>query len=508
MTESYSLSTQDRAQLADLGIEPAEIGRQLDLFRQPPPPAEIHAPCRVGEGVIRIPEDQQPHYIERWLSFADRKSLAKFVPASGAATRMFRDLTTIEDRQTLDQLRQGLASASPNFAFRQELIDRLELDGDNLESSNDTKALHDAASYLLDRAGLGYRDLPKGLIPFHQYPSGARTALAEHLWEGTPYLAGTGSNCRFHFTVTADHEQSFRDHVETDRLPLKQELGVDIEVEFSNQSPATDTIAVDLANLPIRQDDGSLLLRPAGHGALLENLQLVDADVAILKNIDNVSHQRLHGLSIHWKQVLIGYFAELQEKTFTLLSNLEERPDSAQAVSEALDFLHSRFALRAPSRLAESDFETQRRFACRTLDRPTRVCGVVENIGEPGGGPFWVRDGDGGISGQIIEGAQVDTGSSTQTEIWNSSTHFNPVDLVCGLRDRRGKPYQLAEFVDPATAFVTEKSYQGRPLKALERPGLWNGSMARWNTAFVEVPLATFTPVKTVFDLLRPEHQP
>lgn len=508
MTDSHSLTALDRAQLSDLGIEPAEISRQLDLFNQPPPAVEIHAPCRVEEGISRIPEDRQPHYVERWLSFADQKSLAKFVPASGAATRMFRELTTLEDSCTLEKLRQGLGSTRPNFAFRQDLIDGLELDDASLEGSDDTETLRDAASYLLDEAGLGYRDLPKGLIPFHQYPSGARTALAEHLWEGTPYLAGSGNRSRFHFTVTADHEQSFREHIEKDRVPLKQELGIEIEVEFSNQSPATNTIAVDPANRPFRQEDGSLLLRPAGHGALLENLQLVDADVAIVKNIDNVSHQRLHGLAIRWKQILIGYFAELQETAFSLLSNLEDRPASAQVVSDALAFLQSRFALRAPQSLAEADLETQHLFVSRTLNRPIRVCGVVENIGEPGGGPFWIAEADGSSSGQIIEGAQIDTGSTTQTELWNSSTHFNPVDLVCGLKDYRGKPYRLADFVDPAKAFVAEKSYQGRPLKALERPGLWNGSMDRWNTAFVEVPIATFTPVKTVFDLLRPEHQP
>lgn len=508
MANSNPLSTQDRAQLAGLGIELEEVDRQLGLFRHPPAPAELLAPCRVGEGITRIPEDQQPLYVERWLSFGNSRSLAKFIPASGAATRMFRDLTALHDRQTLEPLRQGLGPSPPNFAFRQSLIDRLALEGVTLDPKGEVDALQVAVRCLLDEAGLGYRDLPKGLIPFHHYPSGARTAVIEHLWEGAPYLVGSSSSCRFHFTVTAEHEQAFQDHVDRARAELQRELGTELEVEFSNQSPATDTVAVDLQNQPVRRANGELLLRPAGHGALLENLQQVDADAAILKNIDNISHQRLHGISIHWKKVLIGYFAELQETVFSLLSNLEGSPDSAQTVSEALDFLQTRFATQIPSNLAESDLDSRHRFAHRTLDRPIRVCGVVENVGEPGGGPFWIRGANGEVSGQIIEGAQVDTTSANQTRVWSSSTHFNPVDLVCGLRNRQGKPYQLAEYLDPASAFVTEKSAQGQPVKALERPGLWNGSMAHWNTAFVEIPLATFTPVKTVFDLLRPEHQP
>ncbi len=421
---------------------------------------------------------------------------------------MFCDLTTLDDEDTLEKLRQGLSPVPPNFAFRQKLLELLARESGD-DSTVSTRAdLERAAHLLVEESGLGYGQLPKGLIPFHSYPAGGRTALVEHLCEGIHFLASSSGICRFHFTVTADHEHAFRREVEQARAELTRTFEDRLEVEFSSQSPATDTLAVDLQGQPVRLPDGSLLLRPAGHGALIENIGEVDADIAIIKNIDNISHQRLHEISILWHQVLVGYFAELQENVFDVIDRLKSHSQTEVVISDALKLLEDRFTLDLPSELRSSTLEAQRRFAEAALDRPLRVCGVVENTGEPGGGPFWVRDTGGQISGQIIEGAQIDISSESQMEIWRSSTHFNPVDVVCGLRDRHGKPYRLLDYVDPATAFVTEKSHDGQPIRALERPGLWNGSMAKWNTAFVEVPVETFTPVKTVFDLLRPEHQP
>jgi hypothetical protein len=508
MAEHDSFIDRDLARLAGLGIEPHELERQLQLLLDPPPPAALVRPCRVGDGIVRLPDDQQPKCIARWQSLTKRQSLAKFVPASGAATRMFRDLTTLDDESTLEKLRQGLGPVAPNFAFRQRLLDRLACEPDDGSTLSTHADLERAAHLLIDESGLGYGQLPKGLIPFHAYPIGERTALVEHLYEGIHFLDSSGGICRFHFTVTVEHERAFRRQVGQARAELSRNVGDQLEVEFSSQSPATDTLAVDMQGRPARLPDGSLLLRPAGHGALIENIGKVDADVAIIKNIDNIAHQRLHEISIRWQKILVGYFAELQQDVFGALERLEAHSQTREVTSDALNFLEERFTVHLPPQLRSSSLETRRRFAETALDRPLRVCGVVENTGEPGGGPFWVRDTGGQISGQIIEGAQIDTTSESQLEIWRSSTHFNPVHVVCGLRDRHGKPYRLLDYVDPATAFVTEKTHEGRPIRALERPGLWNGSMAKWNTAFVEVPIETFTPVKTVFDLLRPEHQP
>lgn len=504
MNSSTLLSTQDRSQLAEVGIEPDEVERQLHLLRNPPQPAELVAPCTIGDGIVSLSSEQQSSYVERWRALANQRTVVKLVPASGAATRMFRDLTDLESEETLQRFRQGLGPSKPNFAFRQELLQRLAHQNPAVDPVAAREQIETAIQYLLSDSGMGYRQLPKGLIPFHTYPQGTRTALVEHLWEGAPYLQSSDHICRFHFTVTAEHELAFRDHIDQ----VRPQVPFQLEVEFSNQSRATDTIAVDLDGRPFRDADGSLLLRPAGHGALLENIEQVEADVVIIKNIDNIAHQRLHETSIHWKKVLVGYFAQLQEEIFDELAQLEASPDSPEAVNRALDLLQEKVCLRWPANLVSWDLPDRSRLARRLLDRPLRVCGMVENAGEPGGGPFWVRNQDGEVTGQIIEGAQVDSTSADQMAIWGSSTHFNPVDLVCGLRDRHGKPYHLADSVDPTTAFVTEKSHHGQSLRALERPGLWNGSMALWNTAFVEVPLSTFTPVKTVFDLLRPEHQP
>ena len=265
---------------------------------------------------------------------------------------------------------------------------------------------------------------------------------------------------------------------------------------------------MDTENQLVRRADDRILLRPAGHGALLRNLQSVDADIVFIKNIDNVAHQRLHPESVRWKRVLAGYFAEIQDQIFEVLSGLDQQPNAQETVETGLQLLRNSLAVEVPAEILDSDHQSRLQYVVERLDRPLRVCGMVKNEGEPGGGPFWLPESAGGSAGQIVEAAQIDHASPHQVEIWESSTHFNPVDLVCGLRDKHGLAYQLADFIDPTTSFVAQKSHAGQPIKALERPGLWNGSMARWNTAFVEVPLQTFTPVKTVFDLLRPEHQP
>jgi hypothetical protein len=336
-------------------------------------------------------------------------------------------------------------------------------------------------------------------------PGGGRTPFEEHLVEGTGTVRDGEGRCRIHFTVSPEFEREFRTLLEARRAFLERSYSARLDVTFSVQHPSTDTIAVDLENRPFRLDDGSLLFRPGGHGALLRNLADLGADLVYVKNIDNVVPESRSKTVILWKKLLGGLLVGLERRALALSQALEAPGCPGSVLDDAARFLRASFGVPVPP--AESH-----EGLCRTLDRrlrrPIRVCGVVRNQGEPGGGPFWVEGADGEVTAQIVESSQVDVSSPAQKAIWSSSTHFNPVDLVLSLRDHAGRPYDLGRFVDPSTVFISKKSRDGRELKALEQPGLWNGAMAGWNTVFVEVPGETFAPVKTVLDLLRPEHQP
>lgn len=358
----------------------------------------------------------------------------------------------------------------------------------------------------MEPSGLGLATLPKGLIEFHRYESGPRSAFEEQLIEGTTYLAAAGGKCRYHFTVSAEHLAAFEKALAAAAPRIERETGMGLEVSFSTQSPATDTMAVDLENRPFRLANGELLFRPAGHGSLIENLSQIDGDVVFIRNIDNIAPQRQHADSGRWKRLLAGKLGRLQRSIFALAGRLESAC-TEQLVEEALEFLRQELGVQVDTDTLGSGLFSRREVVMGLLDRPLRVCGVVRNEGQPGGGPFWVHQAARGLTCQIVETAQVDRDDPAQDEILNASTHFNPTDLVCGLKNRKGEPYELSRFIDTEMSFVTEKSHEGRPLRALERPGLWNGAMAGWNTVFVEVPLSTFTPVKSVFDLLQPEHR-
>jgi hypothetical protein len=403
---------------------------------------------------------------------------------------------------------RAFVSNLPRFAFFEALAGVMAQDGLDLEAAVCQGDLRTVFSYLLTDRGLGYADLPKGLLLFHRYPEGPRTPFEEHLVEAAETLRDEEGACRLHFTVSPEHEARFlellsraRPRFEDPRFEEKYRAR--FAVSFSEQRHSTDTLAVDLGNHPFRVEDGSLLFRPGGHGSLIDNLNDLGRagwDVVQLKNIDNVVPDSRKPVVNRWKSLLGGHLVSLQEKAFSYLERLEgEDGDDPSLLEEARDFLRAELC-RPAGRATRQDL-------IDALDRPLRVCGVVHNIGEPGGGPFWVESPGGGVSLQIVETAQIDPRSPEQQAVLRASTHFNPADVVCALRDRHGRPYDLHLFVDPATVFFAEKSHEGRPLKALERPGLWNGAMAGWNTVFVEVPDETFAPVKSVLDLLRPEHQ-
>ena len=516
------LSAADLEQLRRRGITVAEVERQLDLFRHPPRALHLLRPCRPGDGIVRLERARREELLERCARAAAAGRLLAFIPASGAASRMFESLLAVlqeeppatlfdlerragaGERPAADVLR--LWSHLPDFAFHQELEAAMRAGGIDLDAARAAGDHEAVLRALLAVPGLGYAERPKALIAFHRAATGVRTALAEQLVEAAEYLADAGGVVRMHFTVAPEHEELVGAHLDRAAASLAADRGVRLEVALSRQDPATDTLAVDVYNRPVRSADGALLFRPGGHGALLANLEATGGDVVFVKNIDNAVPDRRKPLTVRWKRLLAGHLLRLQEAAFAHLERLEAESLDAAALAAAEEFSSAELGRPWPQGFSAATGAERAARLRDLLDRPLRICGMVPNQGQPGGGPFWVVDRAGEVSRQIVESSQVDDESEAQRAIWEASTHFNPVDLVCGLRDRRGRPYELARFVDPDSVCISTKSADGRRLRALERPGLWNGAMAGWNTVFVEVPADTFAPVKTVLDLLRPEH--
>ncbi len=477
MTE---FSTPDIEQIKTHGLTPEIVAQQLADFVCGFPYANITRPATVGNGIIELSDIDITRYAEKYTAAQATKKIVKFVPASGAATRMFRDLFEFLNTGTMNDVTRRVLDNLDKFAFWDDLRQFLP----------DTPTDRDKIACMLTNAGLDYGNLPKGLIAFHKYDTYSRTALEEHLVEGAQYAAANGT-VHIHFTVSPEHLAGFRALLARAMPEYSARYGVKYDIAMSNQSTSTDTIAVNPDNTPFRTDDGRLLFRPAGHGALIENLNNIDADIVFIKNIDNVTTDELRGDTIKYKHVLAGLLLSLQARAFEYLNNFV-----AYDLNEIRTFIKNDLCVRTSD---DAPAEMLRQI----LNRPIRVCGMIKNIGAPGGGPFWVRDEHGTESLQIVESSQI---APDARDIMNASSHFNPVDLVCGTRDAHGKPFDLTAFVDPKTGFISEKSSGGRALRAMERPGLWNGAMAHWNTVFVAVPASTFTPVKVVTDLLSSSH--
>ena len=434
----------------------------------------------------------------------------KFVPASGAASRMFKDLFEFldgpADKPATPFIEQFFAHIH-YFAFAKELdaalIDREGRSIDQLVEAGQYKTVID---YLLSAKGLAYGKLPKGLLLFHNYPGGPRTPLEEHLVEGALYAGGRDGRVNVHFTVSPEHRELFQTLVAEKAAEYAQQYGVQYDVTFSEQKSSTDTVAANPDNTPFRTDDGKILFRPGGHGALIENLNDLDADIIFIKNIDNVVPDRLKPETVEYKRLLAGVLVKKQQQAFAYLEKLDSGRYTHSELEEMIHFLHNDLCLRNPELKNLEDAELAI-YLKKKLNRPMRVCGMVKNVGEPGGGPFLAYNPDGTISLQILESSQIDKGNAEYVSMFQSGTHFNPVDLVCAVRNYKGQKFDLTRYVDPQTGFISSKSKNGKELKALELPGLWNGAMSDWNTIFVEVSLGTFNPVKTVNDLLRPQHQ-
>lgn len=493
-----ALTATDLAQVEARGVGRAEAERQLALLASPPDAIRLDRPCSIDDGIRRHDAEHQAELEAKAAEAAAGGRVMKFVPASGAASRMFESLVGESDASAAS--RAELVAELDRFPFSKSLAEALRLSGTPLEQAMKDRDHARIVGSLLESPGLGYRSLPKALLEFHAYGAETRTAFEEHLVEAEPYLRDRHGVCCLHFTVSEEHQKQFATTLQALRGPLSDRLGATFAVGFSTQSSATDTLALDLEGQPFRLQDGSLFFRPGGHGALIRNLSQLEADVVVVKNIDNIVPDTGKEPVVRWKKILIGQLVETQERCFELLESLQQGGGDS-VLAEAVRFAGEELGVAPRSREGLRDFLIDR------LNRPLRVCGVVPNEDEPGGGPFWVRSAEGEISRQIVEASQTAT-DPAQQDIFRSGTHFNPVDLICGMRDRHGRPYDLSRFVDPDAVFIADKSKDGRELRALERPGLWNGAMARWNTVFVETPPETFAPVKTVFDLLRPAHQP
>lgn len=483
----------DFIQIQSKGIEVSVVEQQIKDFEEGFPFMQLEKAATVGDGVIKLTAEQLADYSSQYTEKATALTTLKFVPASGAATRMFKSLFAFLEEGKEDKSVTQFFEKLADFAFYDDLV------ATGVELS-DKQAVVEA---FLTEKGLGYGVLPKGLLKFHAYETSSRTALEEHLVEAANYASSEGV-AKLHFTVSPEHRPKF-EALLAERLPSYSEnLGVTFDISFSEQKAATDTIAVNMDNTPFREKDGSLLFRPAGHGALLSNLDDINADVIFIKNIDNVVPDRIKKDTFDYKKALAGILLEYQARIFAYQEQLANEA-STELITEVLKFIETDLCVATPASVTTA--EEQFAYITAKLARPIRVCGVVKNTGEPGGGPFWCKNSDGSTSLQIVESAQVDMDTAAQKVIFNESTHFNPVDLICSVKDSSGTKYDLLTFRDPKTGFITEKSKDGKALKAQELPGLWNGAMADWNTLFVEVPIITFNPVKTVNDLLREEHQ-
>ena len=503
-----ALTPQDRRQLEERGISLKTVEHQLATFQRGIPFAKLKRACRLDDGIRRLDSLDLPTVTQDFERARAAGRITKFVPASGAGTRMFTFLQAARFQEAsapaTEQLEQFF-SGLPKFAFYQDLKNTLLRQGhrlDQLIAENKYRPVIDA---LLD--SLNYARLPKGLLAFHRSAGTTRTPIEEHLVEAADYAKDDEGRARIHFTVSPEHQHVVGEHIEQARQRLAQRAATWM-IDCSVQKPSTDTVAVAMDNHPFRDSHGNLLFRPGGHGALLSNLQELHGDVVFIKNIDNVLPDHLKETSSKYKERLGGLLVSLQDTVFSFLTQLESGTVSSASLEHVTEWARHSLALTLPDEWSTRTNAQQTQWLFKWLNRPLRVCGMVPNVNHPGGGPFWVEQDDGTISLQIVESSQVDPDSPTQQDIFASSTHFNPVDMVCGIRDYRGKPFNLDQFVDPDAGFIAQKSYEGRGLKALELPGLWNGGMAKWHSVFVEVPRETFNPVKTVLDLLLPEHQP
>ena len=515
---STMLSEKDYKQMQSKGINPLNIEKQINNYKSGFPFMQLLAPATPDHGISRLNEAELQRLASKYQDITKGREIIKFVPASGAASRMFKSLFEFKEELEQSDNKSPFADKgfnSPyyffgnikNFAFYEDLEETMAANGHKLTELLESKDYKTILDQFLGESGLNYANLPKGLLKFHRYYNEpARTALEEHLVEAAFYACDNRDIAAVHFTVSPEHMDGFRQKVQKVKSRYEARFGIHYQIAFSIQKPSTDTIAVDLNNEPFREADGSILFRPGGHGALIENLNDLQADIVFVKNIDNIVPDRLKAITYLYKKAIGSLLAELQAEVFSMLVALDNPDLREQRLHEMAVYCEEKLGIRLPGNFRQLSQKEKTEILRSKLNRPIRICGMVKNEGEPGGGPFWVKSKDGSLSLQIVESSQINLKDEAQQKIMQASTHFNPVDLVCGLKNYKGENFNLSAFVDEDTGFISEKSKDGNKLKAQELPGLWNGAMADWITLFVEVPVITFNPVKVINDLLRKEH--
>ncbi len=492
------------------GVLAEQIDVQLDVFKKGFPYLRVHQAASLQKGILKFSEAQEKEFINEWdATLRSEKTVIKFVPASGAASRMFKDLFAFLDADydvPTTSFEKTFFEHISSFAFYHSLDEECRKNyGKHVSELVQEGEYKSVVRALLTEEGLDYGNLPKGLLLFHAYTTGNRTPVGEHLTEGALYAKDKLGLVNIHFTVSPEHKELFEVLVAARESSYGRKLDAIFNVTYSVQKPSTDTIAVDMNNEPFRDDDGTLLFRPGGHGALIENLNDLDADIIFIKNIDNVVPDHLKENEVRHKKLLGGVLMKFQQRAFEFAEKLDSGEYNSEELKEMLAFTEKELCISHPHDF--TDERSLKEYLQRKLNRPFRVCGMVKNEGEPGGGPFIAENVDGTASLQILESSQIDKNDEKAMQAFKNGSHFNPVDIVCGVRNYKNEKYDLTRYVDKNTGFISQKSKQGKELKALELPGLWNGAMSDWNTVFVEVPASTFNPVKTVNDLLRPQHQ-
>lgn len=519
LIKKYHFTEADFKQIADLGISLDKIEGELLLFQLGIPKITLEKPATIGDGIVKLSTEEFQSYADSFDAKKNKLKLKKFVPASGAASRMFKFLNEFlndfdHENETInayinrkkDKNLPTFLAGIEKFPFYNEIkakIKELHPDYYSLESHEKSYLF---IKTMLSQDYFDFANKPKGILDFHKYETEIATPVEEHLNE-CAFYASSNSVSHLHFTVSDHHENLFQSIIDRVKQKVEDKSKTKVHVSYSHQHKSTDTIAVAPNNEPFRTESGRLVFRPGGHGALINNLNNLDADVLFIKNIDNVIQNHIKEITLY-KKGLGGILLDLQQKVFKILNAIENSAIGESQIPEIIHFMEKKLNIDVLEDFEKYTLENKIEFITNKLNRPIRVCGMVKNEGEPGGGPFWVRSYKGNVSLQIVESSQVETNNAEQAEILAKATHFNPVDLVCATKNYKGEKFDLTEFIDPSTGFIVSKNRNGQELKGYELPGLWNGAMAKWITAFVEVPLITFNPVKTVNDLLKPAHQP
>ncbi|MCX5850386.1 MAG: DUF4301 family protein [Deltaproteobacteria bacterium] len=503
MKKKSSFSKNDLRQINKLGLTPRNVEKQLAAYRHGSNYLKLNRPCAINDGILSIKKSAMDELIKLYDREAGKLRLLKFVPASGAASRMFAEWFSAMEKGGFDSpaLNKLFLHNLKKYPFY-SLIKQNKSASEFIEQKNIRSLLY----YILSAKGLNFGWLPKAIIPFHLYNAReARTALEEHLFEAAQYVRGAGDVCHLHLTISQEHKKEVNKKIKAVKSKYENMCRIKYKISSSVQSPSTNMLAVDENDLPLRDAEGNLIFRPGGHGSLLKNLQNLDADFIFIKNIDNIVPEKLLKKIIPYKKMLGGLALQIQQKIFAVLRQMENcEPDSVE-IKKIINYC-SRINIIFPRDISRQSLKIKKQIIFSSLDRPLRVCAIVRNEGEPGGAPFWVEERDGNQTLQIVESGHVDKSSPKQMAVWSAAQYFNPVDMVCCTKNYRGEKFNLDSYVNFDAYLISMKNEKGRSLKALELPGLWNGGMAYWNTVFVELPIIVFNPVKTVNDLLRPEH--